>query len=95
MHTKNLTRNELKSLLNNFVYDISFEKSDGTIRFMKCTTLSEHIPPAPEPKPDAPVKKARAENLETIPVYEIDTGWRSFRIDSLITMEVVNNDVAD
>lgn len=85
------TRNELKELLTENVYDISFEMSDGTIRFMKCTTNPNYLPPKPPvdenaepPKP----KKPRKENLETIPVYELGVGWRSFKINMLITMDI-------
>jgi hypothetical protein len=77
---------ELKTLLQNEVAMVTFDKSDGTTRVMKCTLLPEFLPVVSLDEN----KKVRQENLEVMPVWDIEnSGWRSFRIDSIKNIEVV------
>jgi hypothetical protein len=77
---------ELKTLLQNEVAMVTFDKSDGTTRVMKCTLLPEFLPVVSLDEN----KKVRQENLEVMPVWDTENlGWRSFRIDSIKKVEVV------
>ena len=61
---------------------ISFIKSDGTKRVMLCT-LQEDVVPVIEKKTD----KVKAVSNEVLPVYDLEAkGWRSFRLDSVLTV---------
>lgn len=86
-------RGALANLLQNSICKVKFEKVDGTLREMKCTLRSDRIPVV-EAKSDGVPKKERKESLEVLPVYELTDnfekdGWRSFRLDSLIGIEVL------
>jgi len=79
-------RSALSILLSESICKVLFEKIDGSERVMKCTLRPELLPP---PKGEKSDKKP---NLDALPVYEIagdKSGWRSFRLDSLKSIEVV------
>ncbi len=70
--------NNVKSKLNKIGYGkefvVIFTKSDGTQRKMRCMM---------EP-PTGPIK-----NPDVVPVMDLDKGaWRSFRIDSVVSLSV-------
>lgn len=66
---------------------ITFEKTDGTLRTMRCSLMGADLPPLVE-STDKP-KRVRAENPDTLAVFDLDKGeWRSFRIRSIKTIEV-------
>ena len=72
-------RDWLKGLLHNSVATITFTKSDGTERIMKCTLKKEEIA-ASEKKTD----RVKAVNEEVISVWDLEkAAWRSFRLDSV------------
>jgi hypothetical protein len=81
-----ITRDELRTELANKVATIEFEKTDGTLRTMKCTLQASFLPPLPvlaegEEKPE---KKVRAINDNVVAVWDVDVGeWRSFRVNSI------------
>lgn len=80
------TYTELKTLLQNNVVSVTFEKSDGTTRVMKCTLLQEYLPVVSLDEN----KKTRQENLDVMPVWDTENlGWRSFRYDSIKRVEVI------
>jgi hypothetical protein len=61
---------------------IKFIKTDGSDRVMNCT-LQEDVVPVVEKK----TERVKAANDEVLPVYDLDAkGWRSFRLDSVITV---------
>ena len=62
---------------------ITFTKKDGTERIMNCTLKSE-LTETYEKKTD----KVKDPNPDICPVYDLDAkGWRSFRYDSVKTVE--------
>ena len=70
-------RDWLRGLLKSEVVDLTFTKKDGTIRKMKCTLSEEKLPPQGE-------TKARKENIESLPVFDLEKNeWRAFRYDSI------------
>jgi len=84
-------RNDLLDLLRKTAVTINFTKVDGTKRDMKCTLLTEFIPVEyrPQPKKKDDDTPPRKENLDTIRVFDLEkTAWRSFRLDSINSVEV-------
>lgn len=74
-----ISKGELIEMLNEGIISVQFEKTDGTLRTMRCT-LREDMIRAHENKTDR--KKIANENV--LPVWDIDAdAWRSFRVDSI------------
>lgn len=79
----NVTRDWLKDLLRSEVVSITFEKSDGTERKLKCTLMESKIPTKNTPK-----GTQKVQNPNTQPVFDVEnSGWRSFRWDSVKKIE--------
>lgn len=85
MHTRedimisDLVKSDIKEALKICVVHVSFEKKDGTIREMTCTTdlggIAEEFHPKGTGKPSTD---------EVQKVFDLDINqWRSFRWDSL------------
>lgn len=75
----NMSRDQLKTRLKDVIATVVFQKKDGTLRQMKCTLKESHLPTFEEDS-----KKTRKDNLDVLPVWDIENGeWRSFRIDSI------------
>lgn len=80
-----INKDTLKANLQNGTGTIVFTKADGSERTMKCTLKSDLLPVV-EIKEGAKVK---VENPEVLSVWDIEnSGWRSFRIDSIISADV-------
>jgi hypothetical protein len=63
---------------------VTFEKTDGEIREMTCTTNLNQIPPSEWPDKKLTEHLDNSE-LTTYRVYDLQKqGWRSFRLDSII-----------
>ncbi len=76
----------LEILLNLFATNdkvrVVFIKKDGSKRQMLCTRKLGMIPEQFHPK------GAGKEITDTLPVFDLEaSGWRSFRIDSIIEIE--------
>ena len=83
-----MTRDGIKDILKNSVATVTFTKSDGTERIMKCTLKEEFLPEIVN-EDDQSEKKTRKVNLDVLPVWDLDKkSWRSFRIDSLCKLEI-------
>jgi len=75
-------REQIKKALLEGVCKVTFEKTNGELRDMFCTLNSKHIPI--EINPEKSTKRAKVENPEVQPVYDVKaSGWRSFRWDSI------------
>jgi hypothetical protein len=73
---------KVKDALRDGEVVISFTKTDGTLRTMRCTLSEGKIPSEHAPK------GTRAPSGDAQPVFDLDAkGWRSFRWDSLISAE--------
>jgi hypothetical protein len=82
-------RDELMALLKDNVVVVKFTKKDGTERTMKATLREDIIPQATKEDPLSQ-KKIRAINEEVIPCWDAEKeGWRSFRVDSVVSFEVM------
>tara|TARA_Y100001936_G_scaffold252162_1_gene310778 strand:+ start:3734 stop:3967 length:234 start_codon:yes stop_codon:yes gene_type:complete len=72
----------VKNLKNN-VMKINFTKLNGETRIMNCT-LHESV------LPESTGKSERKENPDVLSVWDIDkNAWRSFRLDSVNEMKVI------
>lgn len=69
---------------------VTFEKGDGEIREMTCTTNLNQIPPSQWPDKKLTEQLDNHEST-TYRVYDLQKqGWRSFRLDSI--MRIVHGD---
>jgi hypothetical protein len=76
-------RNWLKSILNELVVTIEFEKVDGSTRKLVCTLSPSKIPVEKSPK-----NAGKAKNEEILAVFDVEKqDWRSFRWDSVRKVE--------
>ena len=79
-----MTRDEIIAMLKTGVFNEKFTTGTGVVRVMAATLKEDLLPPRPPVDPDKPVKP-RKENLDVIPVYDLEAyGWRSFRVDRVI-----------
>ena len=80
-----ITKQELIDRLQTESIEVTFIKADGSERTMKCT-LKADLLPVVEIKEGVKVK---VENPEVLSVWDLESeGWRSFRIDSIISADV-------
>lgn len=80
-----INKETLKQKLQNGLGTVVFTKADGSERTMKCT-LKADLLPVVEIKQGA---KSKVENPEILSVWDLENaGWRSFRIDSIISADV-------
>lgn len=90
-----MTYYKLVNLLNKTKAKIVFEKVDGSLREMEVTRNLSLIPEDSHPKSDEPKPaKLDKEGKEIVPtavkVYSFgDVAWRSFKVDSLKSLEVI------
>jgi hypothetical protein len=79
------TKEDIKQLLQNNVGTVTFTKTDGTERVMKCT-LQSHVLPITE---IVESKVIKTENPNVLSVWDLDNnGWRSFKIDSVLSLNI-------
>lgn len=79
-----LDRDFLIEALRNFTLKITFTKTDGSVREMTCTRNPKLV----VDQQGSGVTVGM--NLDVIPVWDLEKrGWRSFRVDSLLTAEFV------
>ena len=78
-----MEKSELIEMLKAGMVKLVFEKKDGTLREMIATLKGELLPAQTQPEEG---KKSKAHNPDVLAVYEISNGWRSFRWDSLVSV---------
>lgn len=90
-----MDKSDIIEALKTSIVDVEFIKKDGTVRLMTCT-LREDSLPKQEPKNideslrDLADKNEKPKNEESIAVFDtVNQGWRSFRWDSLISVNGV------
>ncbi len=78
-------KNTLKEQLANHIAYIVFIKADGTNREMTCTLMPSMLPEVKLDEAHLP----RKQNDEVLAVWDLDNkGWRSFRLDSIIEVQL-------
>lgn len=81
------TKESIRSLLKDDVLEVVFIKTDGSVREMICT-LQEKFVEVYDKKTD----KVKPENDNVVSVWDLDnSGWRSFKIDSIQSISVVED----
>jgi hypothetical protein len=79
--TSDTAKDWIKGLLKDGVVEITFTKTDGTERVMKCTLKDEIISEHWIPKN---TESQRKFSDDALPVFDVEAkGWRSFRFDSI------------
>lgn len=83
-----ITKEGIRNLLRNAVITITFTKSDGTVREMKCTLAKEFLPAQV-------VKESEHKHSpDSCPVWDMEAqAWRSFRWDSLSKISLLDQEV--
>jgi hypothetical protein len=80
-----MTREEMMEQLIKRECRVIFRKANGEERDMICT-LQESVVPAATKTDPITQTKVRSVNDEVIPVWDVKAqGWRSFRVDSVIS----------
>lgn len=75
--------------LRDKVHDVTFTKKDGTVRVMTCTLDPALIPQITESDEMRAVAPRRS---DVISVWSVkDNGWRSFRLDSIIKVQLTQD----
>ena len=78
---------DLAEMLRDGKLQISFVKKDGTNRVMNCTLQEKYLPTLMEDE-----EITTKDNPNVLCVWDIDNnGWRSFRINSIIDVRIVND----
>lgn len=67
----------LRQILNNNIATVTFEKKDGSIREMLCTTMAEFLP-------ERTAESSSKPSETVVTIWDLEKAeWRSFRFDSL------------
>ena len=83
-----MQKSDIVSALQSNICDVKFTKVNGEERLMRCT-LKEDLLPEPVAS-DAEINRNRAPNDSVQVVWDLEkTGWRSFRVDSVIDIQTV------
>lgn len=82
----------LKDLRQNVV-EVTFKKVDGSPRVMRCTLAERHLPQSfsENIKEQTEEKEFHQKNPNVIAAWDVQKGgWRSFRIDSVEYLQVID-----
>lgn len=73
------------------VYEICFEKKDGSFRVMKCTLMSSLIPKRlDEVNEELLLTPKRKSNPNVVCAFDLEKqSWRSFRVESVATFKEI------
>lgn len=83
-----MEKSEVLDMLHNESVDLEFIKKDGTLRVMTATLKADKLPAQVDIEEEV---QKKAPNLEVLAVFDtINQGWRSFRWDSLKTVNGVS-----
>ena len=75
-----MTKQEMQEMLRVGVRTVTFTKTNGDQRIMRCTLHHSYLPE----QTDIEEQIARDTRSDTVAVWDIEKdGWRSFRIDAV------------
>jgi hypothetical protein len=83
---RHIIRDWVRNLLHSTEAVVTFVKSDGTVRDMRCTLNWNSIPPDQQPKTVDLTESRQRKQLseDSLRVFDLDINeWRSFRFDRL------------
>lgn len=78
-----------KQFKNSPTLTVTFTKANGDERVMTCTVDLDLIPEDKHPKPLATGQEPKPLSDTTHTVWEIGTGWRSFKYENIISVEAL------
>ena len=85
-----MNRETIKELLQTSIASVTFTKINGDERVMQCTLNEAHLPTATKDDTMSQ-KKVRDINEEVLSVWDTKAeGWRSFRIENVKSVDVVD-----
>ena len=91
MNAENKQRS-LKILLQYNICEVRFKKIDGSIRTMPCTLRRDKLPVQESILESSEPKRTKANNPNVLSVYCLDRQeWRSFRLDNVISVKLLQN----
>lgn len=77
------TKEDIKNLAIKGIIKVRFQKTDGTIRNMRCTLNPKYLPVQTDLE-----EHTTKENSTILAVWDLDKeGWRSFRINSVLKVD--------
>jgi len=80
-----MTKDKMINILKENVVNVSFIKTDGTLRKMEATLMPEHLPV--DQKTDK-VKK-RKETPEVLALFDLELKeWRSLRVKNITELQI-------
>ena len=80
----------LQDVMRTEIVNLTFRKTDGTLRNMKCTLVPKLLPEVVEPATDKPKRKV---SEDTLAVFDLEKNeWRSFRYDSVTEIKFTLDD---
>lgn len=75
-----MTKQEINQILREGVKTVTFTKTNGEERVMKCTLVDSYLPE----QVDVEEYISRNKNDDVCAVWDVEKeGWRSFRVDSI------------
>ena len=85
------TRDAMLNDLREQVVEVAFNKvSDGSVRVMRCT-LRKDLLPKDYIEEEAQEKAFHQTNPDVIAVWDVQKGgWRSFRVDSVEYLQIID-----
>jgi hypothetical protein len=82
---------ELLDVLHNNVVNVTFTKVNGDVRILKGTLLDQYLPQK-EVETIVETQTRKATNDNVVVAWDIENdGYRSFRVDSVTTVEIIEN----
>ena len=79
-----MTKQEINQMLREGVCTVTFTKTNGEERVMKCTLVDSYLPD----QIDVEEYISRKKNDEICAVWDVEKeGWRSFRVDSVKSVQ--------
>lgn len=88
-----LQKEWLRKVLIDSIATITFVKVNGEERVMKCTLQEQFLPTQVDL--EEAIQKKRP-NDETMSVWDLEArAWRSFRVENLMSVEVIDNASSD
>jgi hypothetical protein len=83
-------RDTLLRDLKEHVVEVTFTKVNGEKRVMRCTLRGEHLPPNTDMNHLSEEHK-KEQNANIIACWDVHNGgWRSFRIDSVEYVQIID-----
>jgi len=88
------SKNNCLEKLKTNIFEIKFEKKDGSIRIMICTLIPELLPKKQNSDNELEVEKKKSENIQIAFDLEVQA-FRSFNIDKLLSYKILTTEEVD